>query len=249
MFHLLSAAETAQAEAPKAVRVAPYVPILYFGRLSEYKKSDLRIVTVGLNPSVNEFAETSPLFRFPALTTYNVEQSNIVRYGALQAAYEAYFDNAPYMRWFGNLERVLEGFSASFCKRMGRTALHTDILSPVATSPTWSQLKKLDQSQLLTFGVPLWHKLIDHLQPHLLLVSVAKDHFHRISFPCYGTKPCPVVLGGKSQYPIEAKTIQLVSGQLTDVIFMTPAQVPFGFLSHIEKVQVAQRLRGQLTNW
>ena len=51
MFHLLSAAETAQAEAPKAVQVAPHVPILYFGRLSEYEKSDLRIVTVGLNPS------------------------------------------------------------------------------------------------------------------------------------------------------------------------------------------------------
>lgn len=249
MFQLLSAAETAQAEAPKAVRVAPHVPILYFGRLSEYQKSDLRIVTVGLNPSVNEFPATSPLFRFPALTTYNAEQSNVARYGALQAAYEAYFDNDPYMRWFGNLERVLEGFSASFCKRMGRTALHTDILSPIATSPTWSRLKKSDQSQLLTFGVPLWHKLIDHLQPHLLVVSVARDHFNRISFPSYGTKLCRVVLGGKSRYPIVAQTIQLVSGQLTDVIYMTPAQLPFGFLSDIEKVQIAQTLRGQLTNW
>ena len=37
------------------VVVSPSLPILYFGDLASYEKSDLKIVTVGKNPSDNEF--------------------------------------------------------------------------------------------------------------------------------------------------------------------------------------------------
>jgi hypothetical protein len=153
------------------------------------------------------------------------------------------------MNWFGHLEKVLEGFSAGFRSGALRTALHTDLMSPVATTPTWSKLNPLDKSSLEAHGVPLWHELIEHLQPHLIIVSVAREHFEKIHFSKYPAPPHRIVLGTKIRYPVTAHTVQLASGRRTDVIYSTPAQVPFGFLAHSEKVQVGTRLRGHLSNW
>ena len=50
--------------------VRPAVPILFFGDLAVYQHSDLRIITVGLNPSCAEFPRATEshdgLSRFPA---------------------------------------------------------------------------------------------------------------------------------------------------------------------------------------
>lgn len=35
--------------------VKPSLPILYFGNLDAYRKSELKVITVGKNPSDNEF--------------------------------------------------------------------------------------------------------------------------------------------------------------------------------------------------
>ena len=54
--------------APAPPRVHPSIPILFFGDLKAYCESDLRVVTVGLNPSRWEFPkfpDTSPFCRFP----------------------------------------------------------------------------------------------------------------------------------------------------------------------------------------
>ena len=42
-------------------RVSPAVPVLFFGNLDAYCNSSLRVVTVGLNPSLQEFPGSSRL--------------------------------------------------------------------------------------------------------------------------------------------------------------------------------------------
>ncbi len=46
-------------------RVSPAVPVLFFGDLDVYLASALRVVTVGLNPSLREFPAADPFRRFP----------------------------------------------------------------------------------------------------------------------------------------------------------------------------------------
>jgi hypothetical protein len=50
--------------APGAV-IRPSVPNVWFGDLPAYEASPLRVVTVGLNPSNEEFPSTNPFCRFP----------------------------------------------------------------------------------------------------------------------------------------------------------------------------------------
>ena len=55
-------------------------------------------------------------------------------------------------------------------------------LSPVATNPTWRKLDKTDRADLQADGGPLWHTLLETLRPHMVVLSVARDHLGRIEF-------------------------------------------------------------------
>ena len=46
-------------------RVSPSLPILFFGNLHAYSSSRMRVLTVGLNPSLHEFPVDDPFRRFP----------------------------------------------------------------------------------------------------------------------------------------------------------------------------------------
>ena len=46
-------------------RVNPSIPILFFGDLDAYFSSKVRVLSVGLNPSLHEFPSDSPFRRFP----------------------------------------------------------------------------------------------------------------------------------------------------------------------------------------
>ena len=49
-------------------RVSPSIPISFFGDLHAYFSSRVRVLTVGLNPSLHEFPADSPFRRFPLAT-------------------------------------------------------------------------------------------------------------------------------------------------------------------------------------
>ena len=51
--------------APLRSRVSPAIPILFFGDHHAYRGSPLRVLTVGLNPSLEEFPAGEPFLRFP----------------------------------------------------------------------------------------------------------------------------------------------------------------------------------------
>jgi hypothetical protein len=47
--------------------VDPAIPILFFGNSNRYFKSPLRVITVGKNPSNEEFPKDDPFSRFPEM--------------------------------------------------------------------------------------------------------------------------------------------------------------------------------------
>lgn len=121
-------------------RVTPSIPILFFGDLHAYLSSTVRVLTVGLNPSLREFPADSPLQRFPLAEGVTVGEPD--RY---LDTLSAYFQTDPYWGWFSAFEPLLNGLEASYYNGRPSTALHTDICSPVATDPTWSSLGSVDR--------------------------------------------------------------------------------------------------------
>ena len=162
-------------------RVSPATPILFFGDLDAYRGSPLRVLTVGLNPSLEEFPDGEPFLRFPLAA--DVASADRDRY---LEALAAYFRTNPYRNWFRHFEPLLNGMRTSYYPGEASTVLHTDICSPVATDPTWSRLGESDRAILEADGGPLWHALLDALEPHLVVLSVARRHLDRITFDALG---------------------------------------------------------------
>ncbi|MCY3701358.1 MAG: hypothetical protein OXG16_01580, partial [Rhodospirillales bacterium] len=157
--------------------VTPAAPILFFGDLHAYRASPLRVLTVGLNPSLHEFPADQPFRRFP------LAEGCIARKPSRYLdAMSAYFRTDPYCGWFSTFEPLLGGMEASYYEGRASTALHTDICSPVATNPTWTGLNAGTRSVLASDGTSLWHMLLEELRPQIVALSVAKAHLNRIEF-------------------------------------------------------------------
>ena len=157
--------------------VQPAVPILFFGDLDAYRNSPLRVLTVGLNPSLHEFPDHEPFCRFPlAAGTCGRDPSRHLE------AMSAYFRTDPYRGWFSSFERLLNGMDASYYEDRRSTALHTDICSPVATNPTWSRLGKTDREALDHDGHRLWCMFLEELRPQIVAFSIARKYLARIRF-------------------------------------------------------------------
>lgn len=249
MQHLFLAAEDAHEAAPAQVRVVPSLPILYFGDLDTFRASPLRIVTAALNPSSAEFPVDNPYLRFPVAAGWRGIAAPHARFDVVQHALNRYFQVQPYTRWFAHFERVLHGFDASYYGDKEQCALHTDLLSPVATNPTWSKLAPVTQTLLSARGVPLWHAVLEELQPHLVLLSVASRHLATLHFPGIGMWKQQLILADKSRRPISSNRATLHTGHTVDILYTTPAQVPFGFFSHREKMMIGPKLKGRLHHW
>ena len=128
-------------------RVSPAMPILFFGDFDTYVNSQERVLTVGLNPSRHEFPEGDPFQRFPLAE--DVAAADWQRY---LDALSAYFRTRPYAQWFKSFEPLINGMGASYYDGRTSTVLHTDICSPIATDPTWSQLGEADRRVLVDDG-------------------------------------------------------------------------------------------------
>ena len=160
-------------------RVDAAVPILFFGDFEAYSTSETRVLTVGLNPSLQEFPTDCPFLRFPLAENITADQPQVYL-DALCAYFRA--ESRPYRRWFNSYELCLNGMEASYYGGQPSTALHTDICSPVATDPTWSRLGRDAQRNLEQDGVPLWHDLLNVLKPQVVVISVAENHLQQVAF-------------------------------------------------------------------
>ena len=224
-----------------ACRVAPAVPILFFGDLDAYLASPLRVVTVGLNPSLHEFPSGEPFRRFP-LAEGDREPSCYLD------AMSAYFRTEPYRKWFNAFEPLLNGMGASYYEGGASTALHTDICSPVATKPTWNDLDKTDQAALTDHGRPLWHKLLKELRPQIVALSVRKEYLDHIEFaPMTGWEVIHTFRRTSSgdfrchPYEVCARWYE-VGGERSLFVFGAAAQTPFGRLAGGQRREAAEIL-------
>ena len=218
-------------------RVTPAAPILFFGDLNAYRTSPVRVLTVGLNPSLHEFPVDEPFRRFPLACGHRAQDP-----GRYLDSMSGYFRTEPYRSWFGAFEPLLNGAGSSYyAGEAASTALHTDICSSVATDPTWSKLRKADRAALQADGSRLWHMLLKVLRPQIVALSVARKHLRRIEFEQISEWDTVHVFertrsGAPRRRPYEvlARWYE-VSGERSLFVFGQAAQTPFGLLSDIQK--------------
>src|SRR5271167_686907 len=87
----------AEADSLKHV-VRPSVPILFFGDSKSYLASRTRVLTVGLNPSREEFPSANPFSRFRY--SGRVDPSADLDLTAYLSSLDEYFRVNPYRKWF-----------------------------------------------------------------------------------------------------------------------------------------------------
>jgi hypothetical protein len=228
--------------------VRPAIPILYFGDYQRYATSPLKVITVALNPSHHEFPVNDRFARFrPAagIGTYALDQPSQLAY---LAALDGYFRGEPYLRWFGWFEHVLRGMGASYHDGAEHTALHTDLCSPLATDPTWSKLNG-QRDRLAVDGMALWHNLVDHLAPDVIVISVARHYRDRIAFADnLGWQPLATIpRADPAKRPYEALmqrvTLPTCKGKEMLLVFGPAAQQPFATLTQAARQRVGHAVQ------
>ena len=224
------------------VVVKPSIPILYFGDLEGYVKSKLKVITVGKNPSLNEFRlqkqDDDSIVRF---AKWDAKRQNLTE--TLNQYFKA---NAhPFTKWFSSFEPILNGLNASYYDgAKDNIALHTDICSPLATNPTWSKLSGEKRSLLFQEGFAIWKQLIEELQPDVLLVSVPRELFNR-TFKTTGEELIVFTTKKdgklrKSPYKVEIHKYQLESNKTVSVVFGQAANKPFDTISAEQKIKIGE---------
>lgn len=223
--------------------VLPSIPILFFGDSDAYRRSPLRVITVGLNPSREEFPTEDPFLRFPAARRIapGLELDDARVY---LCSLKNYYRTRPYSRWFdGAYGAMLHGLGASYYEGAKNTALHTDLLSPLATDPTWSGLRSHERRVLTEDGVSLWHKLVEHLQPDIVLLSVKSAYRGEIRFPVVEDLGVIHRIERENPYDVWGCRRRLASGKRPLFVFGRAAQLPFGTISKDAKLEVGRRVR------
>lgn len=149
------------------------LPIVWFGNLDKYFSSKIRILTIGLNPSNNEFTEERFLGVASAFETHDNQ--------AVFDGLNKYFTFNPYKDWFIAYERVLNrsNWNATYGGKVSRNlwaknyAIHIDYFSAIATNPTWSKLDNVARVKLQR--IDLFDKLFEILRPDIVLFSTSED--------------------------------------------------------------------------
>lgn len=219
--------------------VTPSAPVLFFGDLSAYQASPLRIATVALNPSRREFPAKSPFSRFPG-----AESGDIAAY---IESLQNYFRVAPYSDWFDFYERALSGLDASYYGKKRNAVLHTDIASVLPTDPTWSKLDQQVREDITASGIELWHRLIAFLEPQIVLWSTAKLWLNSIRLEPITTWSdlwvCHETQGGaprKRPIVVQGRNYRHQNGRRLVIAFIPAAQKPLARLSHAQKAQAGK---------
>jgi hypothetical protein len=141
---------------------------------------------------------------------------------------------------------MLRGLGCSYYPGAKNIAIHTDLCSPLATDPTWSRLSKAYQEKLIPDGVEVWHKLVEFLCPHVIIVSVAAHHLERIRFTRLEGWREFFTVQRQNPYTVKLMKVGINEQQAATVIFGKAANTPFGTVSNHDKEKIGQSLRGYL---
>jgi hypothetical protein len=215
------------------------MPIRWFGDRKAYQKSEIKIITVGLNPSDKEFREmdgdpfTSQL-RFP---DYEIGNGS-----SLEKALNSYFEKNPYRSWFnGGFEYILNGMDASYYSGKKNRALHTDICSPWATDPTWSKLSVLEQGILISTGFPEWEQLVKGLEPNIILFSVPQKYANMLKVGPLN-ELCRITTTKSGEQRSKPVVIQKGMYGRSLAVFGRTWNLPFGSLGKEQKIKLGKQI-------
>lgn len=166
------------------------MPILWFGDLNSYFKSEKRIVTVGINPSDIEFKDNkgrlcSVNYRFPKVK--KLLHKTKLSFKDIDDYIESlnyYFKNKDpygkltyYAKWFSSYENALNALDASyFTGEKNRTAIHIDLCTPVATSKKWGDLTNYERTCLMKNSGVDFNHLLNKLEAEVIIASLNKDY-------------------------------------------------------------------------
>jgi hypothetical protein len=225
------------------VVVRPSIPILFFGDSTRYLGSPLKIITVGLNPSRQEFPDSDRFQRFPAMKAISQPFAVDGDRSRYIVALNDYFRIDPYKSWFAAYEAILQGMGASYYDSAENTALHTDVCTPLATDPTWTGLTTDMREGLISEGRALWHDLVRRLAPELILVSVAREHLRQIKFVQVGGWEVVHIVDRANPFEVRGIKVDVVPGKTTSMIFGRAAQTPFGTVSVSDKRKMGAAIR------
>ena len=155
------------------VVVRESVPVLWFGDIDSYAESKKRVVTVGINPSKQEFVPTR---RFPISMSPTPPS-----FWDYKSAMSQYFSYNPYLRWFSPNECALNACDSTYGGKVKHyegvespitnTGLHIDIVAPLATKP-WGRLTPLEQSDLTKRFSGVFDELVEALDPDVLIFPI-----------------------------------------------------------------------------
>lgn len=223
--------------------VTPSIPILFFGDSRRYWDSEIKVITVGKNPSRAEFPETDRYLRFDRARHVYPRILEGCFYNEYTEALNGYFSNNPYKSWFDSFEPILSGLGASYYGGESITALHTDFCSPLATDPTWRGLSREQKAMLQPGGVALWHRLVEALVPDVIIVSIPRGLLAGINFPRLGEWRTLHRLERDNPYSVELVEVSLGTGKKVSLVFGEAAQVPFGTVKKVDRRTIGERLR------
>lgn len=228
--------------------VKPSIPIVWFGDLSQYLKSKLRIVTVAINPSNVEFeAKTKreiSIYGSNAFLRFKngaeLFDKDILseddKFKFVQTLND-YFNDEPYSNWFMCFEKRLNELNTSYYSNSSdNIAIHIDIYSSLATSPTWGGLKKInaDYCERLK-NKDLFKALFEYLKPDVVLYSAnaaaLKDVFNldkndilkkyaansNCAINVYVHKNTLIISGRNWQKPFQGMTDEFITNAISNI--------------------------------
>lgn len=231
--------------------VNPSVPILWFGDFLRYMDSSTKIVTVGINPSNNEFLKKADVptiqldYRLKGATSW-IGKENGLNDSELKAYFEAmnsYFRYNPFRSWFGWNESALNGLDASYYEgKAHNRAIHIDFQAPVATDPVWSPLETkckkegLDAlDKLASFFNKYFYKMLETLSPDIVMIGIKESSF-RSAFPLCKGKGMELLSNDKGGYIRLFDTALPFSGKKCLVVWNHVRNSPFAACGSQEEI-------------
>jgi hypothetical protein len=114
-------------------------------------------------------------------------------------------------------------------------------------------LSGAQRARLMQEGVALWHRLVEYLEPDLIVISVASGLRRLIDFELAAPwQPIFTIERRKDgslkrrPYTVEAATIRLGGGKLTRIVFGRAAHTPFGLISNADKLAIGALIGAEL---
>lgn len=151
-------------------------PVLFFGDIE-----DARTLTVGINPSWQEFLCPNGEVLPPGQRRFAHESDLRAAARPAEQALElmrSYFRLNPYERWFARVERLVNAFGHSLWTG---TAAHTDIGSCFATNPSWSGLSGAAQAAVSATGYETFQEVIANARRLELIIIIGATARHAMS--------------------------------------------------------------------